>query len=194
MANAVPFERPDPPLRGDGFVLRAWGRSDAERVVEACTDPETRRFLPILPQPYTHADAIAFIEGGERALADGTALHLAVADPGTDRLLGAITLHAPGPRHWYVGYWTVPDARGRGVTTGAVVALSRWAFVTHPDLVRLSLYTDPDNAASQRVAEKAGFRREGTLRRWDMNGPEPADVVMFSLVRSDLAERTATGG
>ncbi len=192
MPDALPLRRPDPPLRGDGFVLRAWRSSDAERVVAACTDPVTRRFLPILPQPYTLADAAAFIDGGEQALADGSALHLAVAEPASDELLGAITLHAPGPRHWYVGYWTVPDARGRGITTAAVVALSRWAFATFPDLVRLSLYTDPDNAASQRVAEKSGFHREGTLRRWDMAGPEPADIVMFSLVRSDLDEQAAS--
>jgi RimJ/RimL family protein N-acetyltransferase len=194
MTDAVPLRRPDPPLRGDGFLLRPWQASDAERVVVACTDPETRRFLPILPQPYTLADAMSFIESGERALADGSAVHLAAADPATDLLLGAITLHAPGPRHWYVGYWTVPDARGRGVTTAAVAALSRWAFGTYPDLVRLSLYTDPDNAGSQRVAEKAGFRREGTLRKWDMAGPEPADIVMFSLVRSDLEQRAASAG
>ena len=63
----------------------------------------------------------------------------------------------------HFGYWVAGEARGRGVATEALRALCRWAVETL-DVKRLELMTDPENIASQRVAEKAGFQREGLLR------------------------------
>lgn len=51
---------------------------------------------------------------------------------------------------------------------------------------RLSLITDPENLASQRVAERAGFRREGLLRAWHPTRSGRRDSVMFSLIPDDL--------
>jgi RimJ/RimL family protein N-acetyltransferase len=79
-----------------------------------------------------------------------------------------------------------PQWRNRGITSAAVSAFARWAFQSYPDLTRLSLYTLPANAASQRVAERSGFTREGLLRQWDHSAGFAEDVVMFSLVRDDL--------
>ena len=58
------------------------------------------------------------------------------------------------------GYWVAPEARGRGLAGTALVLLSRWALATLP-LIRLQLFTDVDNPASMRVAERAGFARGG---------------------------------
>lgn len=66
--------------------------------------------------------------------------------------------------------------------------MTRWALATYPGLERISLYTLPENDASQAVAMRAGFAREGTLRAWDLAGDVPADVVMFSLLRRDVAD------
>jgi RimJ/RimL family protein N-acetyltransferase len=53
-------------------------------------------------------------------------------------------------------------------------------------LIRLQLFVDIDNPASMRVAERAGFESEGTLRNWyDLRG-ERRDAVMFSLLPGDL--------
>ena len=77
-----------------------------------------------------------------------------------------------------------PEARGSGLASKALVLLSRWALATLP-LIRLQLFTDVDNPASMRVAERAGFVPEGTLRNWyDLRG-ERRDAVMFSLLPGD---------
>jgi [ribosomal protein S5]-alanine N-acetyltransferase len=82
-----------------------------------------------------------------------------------------------------VGYWVRADARGRGIGSRALVLVSDWAFVH--GYRRLQLHADVDNVASQRVAEKAGYRREGVLRAWiELNGV-PRDHVMYSLLESD---------
>jgi len=87
-----------------------------------------------------------------------------------------------------IGYWVAASARGRGVCTRALRLLSRWGLDERA-LQRLDLITDPDNAASQRVAEKVGFRREGVLRA-HLRHPDGriSDSVMFSLLPGELRD------
>jgi len=77
------------------------------------------------------------------------------------------------------------EARGRGVATRALRLIAAWA-VEEIGAGRVQLYTDPANEASQRVAEKAGFRREGMLRSWTEIKGSRRDVVMYSLLPDDL--------
>jgi RimJ/RimL family protein N-acetyltransferase len=166
----------------DGVViLRPFAEADAPAVARACQDDETARFIPLLPSPYTEADARDYIasvadDEGRRARA--------IVDAASAELLGAIDVRL-GERG-SIGYWVAPWARGRGVATRALVLLARWA-VTAAGVERLELTTHPANAASQRVAEKAGFVREGVLRdhlRYRDGGRR--DSVMFSLLPRDL--------
>jgi [ribosomal protein S5]-alanine N-acetyltransferase len=66
--------------------------------------------------------------------------------------------------------------------------VSHWAL-SQPDVARLELSTSPDNAASQRVAERSGFRREGVLRSYHVVDGRREDAVFFSLLPDDLDER-----
>jgi RimJ/RimL family protein N-acetyltransferase len=63
---------------------------------------------------------------------------------------------------------------------------ARWA-VTEAPLARVEALVGPDNIASQRVLEKAGFRREGHLRSYLVFDRQRADALIYSLLRSDLA-------
>ncbi|WP_329103289.1 GNAT family N-acetyltransferase [Micromonospora sp. NBC_01699] len=83
------------------------------------------------------------------------------------RLLGNVALKTvePGSGSAEVGYWTAVYARGRGIAPLALTALTGWAFETFAPagLTRLDLLHQVDNAASCRVAEKAGYRFEQVL-------------------------------
>jgi ribosomal-protein-alanine N-acetyltransferase len=70
------------------------------------------------------------------------------------------------------------------VATGALVLLSRWSLATLP-LFRLQVTTDPANIASQAVAERAGFRREGLLRSYVEIKGRPMDRIMYSRLPMD---------
>ncbi|MGH3133041.1 MAG: GNAT family N-acetyltransferase [Gaiellaceae bacterium] len=149
-------------LRGDGIVLRPWQMDDAQAVEGACQDAEISRWIPWVPSPYSRADAETFLRG---CLESGDERYpFAVVDAGTHAVLGSIDmgLNSQGYRG-NVGYWVARPARGRGICTSALRLLARWAL-DELRLQRLELITDPDNVASQRVAEKVGFQREGTLR------------------------------
>ena len=144
------------------------------------------RWMPEEADPFGADEAAAFVETATRGLAEGTTLAVAIADAGSGRAIGSVTFHVWGPRHWNTGYWVSPQNRNRGVATATVSRLSRWAFSSTLELERLSLYTLPDNAASQKVAERASFRREGLLRRWADIGGRQWDWLMYSLIREDL--------
>jgi RimJ/RimL family protein N-acetyltransferase len=85
-----------------------------------------------------------------------------------------------------VGYWLAPHARGRGIATRAVRLLARWAL-DDLGLARLQITCGPDNLASQRVAERAGFTREGVLRSHYPFKGSRRDTVVFSLLPGDPA-------
>ena len=94
-----------------------------------------------------------------------------------------ISLHlfAGDPGLAEVGYWLRREARGHGAATTAVRLVAGWAF-GELGIGRLNLQTAPENLASQRVAERAGFTREGLLRAWLPTATGRRDSVMFSLL------------
>lgn len=63
-----------------------------------------------------------------------------------------------------IGYGVRGDERGKGYASEALSAVASWALI-EGGVQRAWLTANTDNVASVRVAEKAGFRREGTLRR-----------------------------
>jgi RimJ/RimL family protein N-acetyltransferase len=157
---------------------------DAPAVAEACQDPEIPRWIPLVPMRYSLDDAQEFLRG---CLDSGDERHpFAIADAANGTLVGAIDLRTNAMGVGHIGYWVAPEARGRGVATEALRRLCRYA-IEELGLGRLELVTDPDNRASQRVAEKAGFRREGVLRSaLRHQDGRRADSVMFSLLPDEL--------
>ena len=177
-----------PDLRDDVIALRRPEERDLDAIVAACQDPEIPRYTRV-PSPYTREHAETFLENNRKVWTDAddtTELPFVITEQATDRFLGAIGLKRfPARGAAEVGYWLAADARGRGHISRAVRLVSRWALV---DLgfARLELFTEPDNAPSQRVAERCGFTREGVLRSYLKLKDRRSDVVMFSLLPEDL--------
>ena len=164
-----------PPLSDGVIALRSWVAADAPAIVDCCDgDEELAGWLDRLPQPYTLADAEFYIamEGEEK---------FAVTEADGGRILGSIGLT------WNrddaiaeIGYWIRADARGNGHMTRAVRLITSYAFAE--GAARVQLRADPENVASCRVAEKAGFEREGVLRsaHWNPRLHRRQDWAMYS--------------
>jgi [ribosomal protein S5]-alanine N-acetyltransferase len=179
----MPLAFPDPPLSVGGIVLRRCGPGDIGWITAACSDRELSRYVPAIPYPYSSADARAFVEQAARGWAEGSHAPFVIAQAPDGEGLGLIALHlsAADPGLAEVGYWLRREARGHGAATMAVRLVAGWAF-GELGIERLSLETDPENHASQRVAERAGFTREGVLRAWMPTATGRRDSVMFSLL------------
>jgi [ribosomal protein S5]-alanine N-acetyltransferase len=188
MLLGVPLAFPDPALAAGGIVLRRLEPGDSPWITAACSDPELSRYIPAIPYPYAEADARAFIERAAHAWAEGSAAMFVISQAPDGAGVGMIGLHlaAGDTGAAEVGYWLARQARGRGAATIAVQLVSRWAF-TEVGIERLSLQTAPGNVASQRVAERAGFTREGLLRAWMPTPGGRRHSVMFSLLATDTA-------
>jgi len=164
-------------LEDEIVLLRPFDKGDVPAIVAACQDPEIPRWTSV-PSPYTEADAVAWLESDVEE-------SFAVVDRSTGELLGSIGVRYLDSAVGEVGYWMKREARGRGLATRALALLSRWALV-EKSLARFQLRADVENVASQRVAEKAGFVREGVLRSSLELMGERRDVIMYSLVPDDL--------
>jgi RimJ/RimL family protein N-acetyltransferase len=173
-------------LSAEGIMLRPWRLDDAPAVTAACQDSEIARWIPLIPILYKEEHARGFLENSARRFESGEGYAFAVLDSETGALAGSIAIRVQPFSSGHVGYWVVREARGRGVATAALKALCRWA-VADLGLKRLELVTDPENLASQRVAEKAGFRREGIMRSaLEYQDGRRSDSVLFSLLSDEL--------
>jgi RimJ/RimL family protein N-acetyltransferase len=136
-------------------------------------------------------DASIWFELQEPARLAGESIDFAIADAATGRALGAIGLSKIDHRllNAETGYWLARDARGRGYMTRAVRLLAAWVF-DGLRFARLELRTDPDNAASQRTAERCGFHKEGHLRSSLVvrHSGERRDQFVFGLLPGELSK------
>jgi RimJ/RimL family protein N-acetyltransferase len=176
---------PDPPLSDGVVALRAFTLDDVAWVTEGCRDPEVARFTGV-PAPYEEGHAREWIGRHEDFRARRAALQLAIvaADDGTP--LGSVGLESIDwdQRRGDVGYWVGPWGRGRGAAPRAVRLLAAHAFEVL-GLQRIEIVPYAANAASQRVAEKAGAKREGVLRSYFVARGTRHDCVMYSLLPDD---------
>jgi RimJ/RimL family protein N-acetyltransferase len=181
VARPCPCFNPDVFGMRDGpLELRPWCEHDAPVVLRACQDAEILRWLPTLPRPYELANALAFVRG--EAVPDEVSLAFVV----DGEVAGSIGMSPRPERIGHIGYWCAPEHRGHGWTARALRLFAHHAF-NELGVERLELVTEPDNTASQRVAARAGFVREGLLRAY-VRHPDGrrADALMFSLLPADL--------
>jgi RimJ/RimL family protein N-acetyltransferase len=184
-------ERPSFPadlvLTTERLTLRPFADSDLDAIVVAASDPLTQQWLP-LPRPYRLEHAKGFVHRiAPAAQASGTGLIRAIEFEGD--LAGAIDFKNTdwSDKATEIGYWTSPAHRGRGLMTEAVTAMALYAL-TAVHLERVVLRMATGNTASARVAEKAGFTREGIARNAGFTHDGRVDYFVHSLIRPDLPQ------
>jgi RimJ/RimL family protein N-acetyltransferase len=179
---------PDPPLADDVVLLRPWTEEDLPAKVTAFADPLVDRYSNPRTAKVTESDIRASFGRDEQDRLRGEDINLALAAVDEPALmLGGASVYDVDREQGQaaVGFWLTPAARGRGVATHATRLLARWAF-TDLGVARLELTCAPDNEASQRVALRCGFVREGVLRSHVPFKGTRRDTVVFSLLPGEL--------
>ncbi len=92
-----------------------------------------------------------------------------------------------GTKQVEVGYTLIPAERGKGYGTEALAIMVDYLFLSR-EIMRVQAQTDQRNAASQKVLEKAGFRKEGTLRNNFFIRGEWTDDYIYSIIREEWKE------
>lgn len=161
------------------LTLRPWQPDDTSWLYHACQDAEIQRWTRV-PSPYTAGDAAAFVRrhAVPQPEPDGPA-SFAVTRTETGELLGCISYVRVEEGRGELGYWMAAEARGQGAAPAALDALARWGIDVlglHDVYVRIAR----GNGASQRVAVKAGFVREGEQVGACRDGADPDDALVFT--------------
>jgi RimJ/RimL family protein N-acetyltransferase len=169
-----------PVLAGDGFVLRPWRAEDTPVVAAAYQDPGIQLWHARSLSLEEAAAWVAHWPGRWRA---ETGAGWAVAD---DEVLGQISLRtvelAEGLAE--ISYWVLPAARGRQLAARALRVLSGWAFDV-VGLHRIEVQHSTRNAASCRVAERAGYPVEGTKRSQALHADGWHDMHLHARLAGD---------
>jgi RimJ/RimL family protein N-acetyltransferase len=177
---------PAPPtISSERLDLREFGPDVIGLASEVAASGEREALPPGVPS--TPGELAEWFAGGDHRQDRGAAVHLVMVDRRSARMVGSIGVFHPD---WEVGsaeigYGVRSDERGKGYATEALAAVARW-LLTDVGIQRAWLTANTDNVASQRVAEKAGFRREGTLRRAGKEDDGLHDLAVFSLLDDEL--------
>jgi RimJ/RimL family protein N-acetyltransferase len=168
----------------DDIRLMPLARQHLSFLADVVRDPDALRFTRV-PDPPPEDFVEGWFAGYEEGRAAGTRDAFAILDangtflgtavaPAIDRTTGTVEL----------GYTIMPEARGRGIATRALGLITAWAFAAL-DAKRIELYISVDNPASKHVAERNGYRYEGTLRSLYFKQHTRADTEIWSKLPTD---------
>jgi len=147
-------------------------------------DVDVQRYT-MVPVPVPEGFEREWLTRYEEGRAEGTREGFAIVDD-DGSFLGlalAFAIDHEG-RELELGYTLTPSARGRGAATWALRALTEWA-VRQLDPARIQLQISADNEASKRVAERAGYVYEGTLRSVHFKQGDRQDLEVWSRIEGD---------
>jgi len=164
-----------------GLLLRPWKPADAQVFLSAYQDEEIRRWHT--RRPSSESRVREWFDTYRQDWEQEKGGHWAVARDGGE-VLGRIALGSVNVDEGIagVGYWVLPAARGAGVATRALSALSVWAL-DEIGFHRLQLDHSTRNHASCRVAVKAGYLLEGTKRSAGLHDDGRHDMHLHARVR-----------
>ena len=164
--------------------LRLFREDELTELVRLINDWEVARWVSNVPHPYADADGRTWIAAVQQEHAAGRPRRFAIALKDTDRIIGGIGLDGdPGDdtAEPALGYWLGQPYWRRGYAREAVAALLDYGFRTL-GIETIRAYTDPANAASQKVLRHCGLDYVGDidLLRPTRNGARRAPLFRIT--------------
>jgi RimJ/RimL family protein N-acetyltransferase len=161
--------------------VRSWRQADLDALVRHANNPKIAGNLrDQFPHPYSRRDGIDYLNY-VRDMEVETSFAVEYAGGpigGVGFLLGADIARISAE----IGYWLSEIYWGRGLATRVVQGISDWAFDNYK-LTRIFAMAFSYNVGSMRVLEKAGFVREGVMRKSAIKNGVVLDQVLYAKVR-----------
>lgn len=161
------------------FKLRPFTMNDVESLVKYANNPRIAENLTnLFPHPYTHEHGKGFIE---MSLSHQPLRVHAISIEG--EACGGIGVHPQTDvycKNAELGYWLGEPFWGKGIITQAILQIIPYAFATF-NITRLYARPFSKNIASQKVLEKAGFKKEAVLKNAFFKNGEYLDEIIYSI-------------
>ena len=179
----------DVTLTDDIISLRPYRLSDTEETYRAIRESlaELSPWLPFAHQDYSSKESRAWIKQRPGEWKRGNTYDFAIFDAKDGAYLGGCGINHINNNDFLanLGYWIRTSRTGNGAAPAAARLLAGWGLKAL-GLKRIEIVVAAGNTRSQRVAEKAGARREGILRNRILVRDKTYDGVMFSLIPADF--------
>ena len=163
------------------WKIRSWSLADRTSLVKYADNRNIWRNLrDSFPHPYTQPDADQYLH---IVLNQNRESHFAIAS--AEEAIGGVGLilqAGVSAKSAEIGYWLGEPFWGQGIATVALRAMAEFGFA-HFDIVRIYAEVFEWNPASMRVLEKAGFQREGRMRKSVFKDSQLIDKVIYALIR-----------
>jgi RimJ/RimL family protein N-acetyltransferase len=185
---------PQPALSSARVHLREFRRDDAPALFAVHADPRVMRYWSFpawteLDQAHARVEAVLAQRAANEVYA------WAIAEAGSDRLIGSVAAFAldPAQARAEIGYSLHAEWHGRGLAQDAVRLAIAW-LIGEAGFERIEADVDPRNTPSCRLLERLGFVREGLLRRrWRVAG-EVCDSALYGLLAPEFVAAPAVAG
>jgi len=183
------------PTATERLFVRRMAPGDIDDFLAYQTHPEVMRYQPY--EPATPESAARFLakQAAAGEPGDGGAyLAFAVEHKVGRRMIGEVSIEVfpKAQSRGGVGWSFHPDYHGRGYAFEAAGALLEFGF-SHLGLRRLTTFCDVRNAASWRLMERLGMRREGHTRQSMLLRGEWQDEYHYALLRDEWLARRGRG-
>jgi ribosomal-protein-alanine N-acetyltransferase len=169
--------------------IRSYRDADLADLVALAGNWEIARWVGTIPHPYTEADGRDWIARVQENHATGRPRRFAIALKETDRLIGGVGLDGTtgdGSEEPALGYWVGQPYWGNGYAREAAAAVIDYGFQTL-GLETIRAYTDPGNAASQKVLLHCGLRKVGEIELLKPTHHGERRAPLFRISRPELS-------
>ncbi|KAK9069606.1 hypothetical protein SSX86_011510 [Deinandra increscens subsp. villosa] len=160
------------------LTLRPFRLSDADDLLQFAGDKQVTRFLRWETLTTTD-EVLTFIK--EVCIPHRWRRSICL----DDRSIGFVSTFYEDGHKADIGYGVAARYWGQGIATEAVKMAVKQVLTEFPEIVRLQAFTDVENKGSQRVLEKAGFEKEGLLRKYTMIKGHVKDTLVYSFLSTD---------
>jgi len=178
---------PAPTIKGNRVTLRQIRKSDAKSIQKHANDKLISRYMTLLPFPYTIEHAYSWIKDCHRVNRSKTNIMWGIEDNATGDIIGGMGLHRINyqNKNAETGYWIGRKYWRQGLMTEAVKLVLKYAF-KELKLMRIYAVCLHPNEASMGVLIKAGFTKEGIMRKACYKNRRWYDVDCFAILKDEF--------
>lgn len=177
-----------PRMETERFLLRQIEASDAQEVFHYFSQDEVMKYydLDVLKDI---SEARKIIDNWQKRYHKNEGLRWGIATKKDNKIIGSCGYHNWEKEHFKaeIGFEVTPEFWRAGVMTEVLEPILKHGF-EKMDLHRIEALYDPENIASRRTLEKAGFVYEGTLRKSAFEKGRFCDAAICSLLKEEFAK------
>jgi [ribosomal protein S5]-alanine N-acetyltransferase len=175
-----------PALETERFRLRQMEEGDAPHVFDYFSKDEVTRYYD-LESFHDEKQAVEIIESWNNRFHINEGIRWGIALKASNKIIGSCGFHEWEKEHFKaeIGFEVHPSHWRQGVITEVLRPILKYGF-GEMDLNRIEAYYDPENVASKRSLEKAGFTLEGVLRKAAFEKGIFCDAAVCSLLKEEF--------